>query len=261
MKSWKEKAERSVSGFTLIELLVVIAIIAILTSLLLPSLSKAKEKAHQLICANNLRNLGRILQLYGHDNDDSIPQVRQVGQLYTVGGNGPWMPIWNLAYIFQKEDFGKYIFCPSNKEYGEIVETFSGGEGSEGTTTMFGRVPYVPAVAFAARLHPTNINLKVIPQLMETPDGPVLPSASDQVLFADSTPSNGGDLTHFVPLRQDRLSFGKLNKLRPNHQTSQAMAKGGNAFYLDGHTEFKPVAKQSVRTIDNSGEEFPAFWY
>src|SRR5688572_15653952 len=133
MKSWKEKAERAVSGgFTLIELLVVIAIIAILASLMLPAFSKAREKAEQLTCANNLRNLGRILLLYGHDNDDKIPQVRQVGQLYTVGGNGPWVPIWNLAYIFQKEDFGKHVFCPSNKDYGEMTETYSSGEGSDG---------------------------------------------------------------------------------------------------------------------------------
>ncbi len=60
-------------AFTLIELLVVIAIIALLVSILLPSLKKAQDLAKSVVCTSNLHNLGMAMSLYANDYDSSYP--------------------------------------------------------------------------------------------------------------------------------------------------------------------------------------------
>jgi prepilin-type N-terminal cleavage/methylation domain-containing protein/prepilin-type processing-associated H-X9-DG protein len=77
--------------FTLIELMVVIAIIAVLASLLFPSLSKARGFAKLAVCSNQLAQMGAALALYQTDNDMTIPRPRESGkykQLNWVGTPG-----------------------------------------------------------------------------------------------------------------------------------------------------------------------------
>jgi len=107
-------------GFTLIELLVVIAIIAILAAILFPVFAKAREKAQQTRCINNLKQCGMALSIYAQDYD---------GGVFYYGSQAPYRG-WSWCYFLYNMGYIKTMdvcVCPSYPPYrysGSVSKTY-----------------------------------------------------------------------------------------------------------------------------------------
>lgn len=136
-----KKVRSSPEGFTLIELLVVIAIIAVLTSMLVPALAQAKEKARRSKCMSAMRQIGVAMQMYADDNRGYFPgaghglEARKVSWIQTLK---PWLPNLERVSICPSDKLGTerrlhsttsyilngYIAIENISPFGERLESF-----------------------------------------------------------------------------------------------------------------------------------------
>ena len=226
-------------GFTLVELLVVIAMIALLAAILLPSLSLAKEKAQEIICLNNLKQLQTCAKLYSLDYDGSLPPNQNVYDLNTlkpIPGSDPNLTLCKgLApfdtttqniedgVLFRYNKLTDIYRCPSDRSWVRTPEGQLLPIRRTRSINMSQSINGVPYQDKTLRYAPSFAKETEI-------DGP---SPSDLIFFVGVHEDAIFDSHFGIPPRGRSLSYGPQWWDLPAGRHSQ----GGNFSFADGHVE------------------------
>jgi prepilin-type N-terminal cleavage/methylation domain-containing protein/prepilin-type processing-associated H-X9-DG protein len=229
-------------GFTLVELLVVIGIIALLISILLPSLNRARETANRVKCGSNMRQIGQAIQLYANENKGNYPRTYYnpaspaTGLYDATNGSAtadPFNPLGTandvcraMFLLIRTQDITPEVFiCPSSNDE---KDTYGNAAGESAQWKVTFSKPNNLSYSMANPYPDTNaVNNSY---KLNSTTGAEFAIAADK--NPEGTPGGTYDVTAATTPTSATSFMQKANS--PNHQ-----GQGENVLYGDGHAEFQ----------------------
>jgi prepilin-type N-terminal cleavage/methylation domain-containing protein/prepilin-type processing-associated H-X9-DG protein len=228
-------------AFTLIELLVVIAVIAILAGLLLPAISRAKQKAKRTACLSNLRQIGAAFSMYLSGHEDRFPDRRDL-KSSLPGGYRPWTswppsdPRGGWAAVVLSGDGATYALwtCPSALATPagtavQSVQSVSSDPDAPQTHYWLWRFDRIDDLSSTNMLE--DFWTKTISRAVAD-----LQAAKDPTVGPIGGPSD-------VELVVDPYFPAPIASVDPVLKGRTVHAGGRNRLYLDGHTQYLKDAR------------------
>jgi prepilin-type processing-associated H-X9-DG protein/prepilin-type N-terminal cleavage/methylation domain-containing protein len=228
-------------AFTLLELLVVIAVIAILAAMLLPALSRSKEKARSANCASNLRQIGLALTLYCSDHN-----------VYPCFGTQTSTNPWSAALGDHMGGVRNIYVCPSYRFAWTNVHGFDQIASFSYAYNVFG-------CSMSADLGLDNggYGIAGFPQVKDTE----IVAPSDMIAFGD-----GPESPEWGALWDPTLGWMEADGTFTSLGPSRRHSGGANILFCDGHVEYGKYAKWVENRDDvmsrwnRDHQPHPEFW-